>query len=147
MADSPAIQLAKVIDAADIGKRTASHDWPIKVGPLPTTPDQVIGCVDAPGLSPNPKWALDYPAVQILVRTGTFDYQAGYDKAREIKDALLGMDSVTIGDDRWVSTTMLGDISYLGPDENQRPTFALNFRAIIESKPAADSFREQLPIN
>lgn len=148
MTDSPAAQAATLLDIADIGKLIpATGEWPIKIGPLPTSPDTVIGCIDGPGLSPNPKWSLDYPAIQILVRTPAFDYQAGYDKSREVKDALIGIDSMTIGDDRWVSTTMLGDISYLGPDENNRALFALNFRLIIESKPGPGSYREQLPIN
>lgn len=147
MATSAAEHVGAILVAASIGALTGSTQWPIRLGVLPATPNQVIGIVDTPGQSPNPKWALDYPGVQVVVRTGEFDYNIGYDKARAIKDAVLGIDSYTSGGDRIVSTAMLSDISYIGQDENNRCMFSLNFRFIIESTPGAGSSREPLPTN
>lgn len=120
--------------------------WPVKVGPLPTTPNAVVAIVDAPGQSPNPKWLLDYPAIQVVVRGATDDYPGAYAKAKAIKDGLLGIDSfTTTAGNRWVSVTMMGEINYLGPDDNSRPQFSLNFRLIIEPVSTVGSSREALP--
>lgn len=147
MATSPSLHVANILVAANLGGLTGSPQWPIKLGILPSTPDQVMAISDSPGQSPNPRWSLDYPSVQVVIRSEPFEYDVGYNQARAVKDAVIGIDSYTSGDDRIVSTTMLGDINYIGPDENNRTMFALNFRFIIESTPGAGSHREPLPIN
>lgn len=147
MITSPSQHIADILVAANLGALSGSPQWPIKLGKLSATPDQVVSISDSPGQSPNPKWSLDYPAVQVIIRSKPFEYNVGYTQARAIKDAVIGIDSYTSGDDRIVSTTMLGDVNYIGPDENNRDMFSLNIRLIIESTPGAGSHREPLPIN
>jgi hypothetical protein len=118
----------------------------IKIGRLPATPDVVMAIVDAPGQSPNPKWLLDYPAIQVLVRSGKDNYDGAYTMAKSVKDALLGLYSTNLTNgDRWVSCLMRGDINYIGPDENSRPMFSLNFGLITQPAPGGLDNREPLP--
>ncbi len=120
----------------------------IKIGRLPASPDQAMAIVDAPGQAPNPKWLLDYPALQILVRGTIDDYNGAHTQARKVKDLLLGIYSLNVGPDgdRWDSVVMRGDVNYIGPDENSRPVFSLNFGLIIEPAASADTNREALPL-
>lgn len=143
---SPAIQVASMLNDAAVGSTASgATEWPIKVGGFATEPYECIAIMDAPGARPNPKWLLDFPAFQVLVRVSAGGYDVGYDKAANIKDVLLGADVITVGDDRWDSITMMGDISYIGMDGNSCPMFSLNFRAIIERKANALTRREELP--
>ena len=107
-------------------------DYDIYAGPVPPTRDALIGIVRGPGASPNPRWLLDFPSVQVRVRGNKEDYLGTHIKAQAIKDALLGIESVTVNGDRWVSTTMPTDIIDLGRDSSDRQEFALNFDLIIE---------------
>lgn len=124
------------------GGLVAAADYDIYAGPVPPTRDALIGIMRGPGAAPNPRWLVDYPAIQIRVRGNKEDYLNTHSKAQEIKDALLGLDSVTVGLDRWVSATMPTDIIDLGRDSSDRQEFALNFDLIIE--PAAGSNRVAL---
>jgi hypothetical protein len=137
--DSPAVLLGGRIPTTIVDGTTG---WPLKFGKLPADIDKVVALYDTPGQSPNPRWRLDYPGVQALVRSTAHDYAGGYTKVREVRDALLGLDSVTVGSERIVSVTCLGDINYIGPDENSRPIFSVNFRMIIE--PSSGTNRDPL---
>ncbi len=121
-----------------------STGWALKTGKLPATPDKVVVSYDSGGSNPWPNRLLDFVMVQFRVRANPGGYAEAYTKAREVKDALLGIPSQTIGSDRWVSVTMSGDIAFMGYDDKDRPEFSLNFRCIIE--PAASSLtnRESL---
>ncbi len=112
------------------------------VGRLPTVPDLAIAAVLTGGTAPNPKWLLDFPSVQVLVRGDKGGYQAAYTKAQSAKDALLGFPSQDINGDRFVSITQLGDLAALGFDESNRPLFSLNLSLIIE--PATGTNRTAL---
>lgn len=119
-----------------------STGWVLKVGKTVAEPDQVIVMYDTGGQAPNPKWAVDFPTIQAMVRGKPNDYGTAWAKAREVRDALLGLDSVTIGSDRWVSVTCPGDVGFVGYDDSQRPMLSVNFRLIIE--PSTVGNREAL---
>ena len=38
--------------------------WGIEIGAMPDNPDRIILVSDTGGFDPNPKWLLDFPAVQ-----------------------------------------------------------------------------------
>lgn len=114
------------------GGLAVAADYDIYAGPVPATSDALIGIMRNPGAAPNPRWLLDFPSVQVRVRGNKEDYAGVHTKAQAIKDALLGIDSVTVGGDRWVSVTMPADMVDLGRDSMERPEFALNFNLIIE---------------
>jgi hypothetical protein len=117
---------------ANLGTFEATSGWSIHIGKMPKTPDTAILITQGPGLSPNPKWLLDYPTVQVRVRGSQGSYESARAKAKDIKDLFLGFSSADVNGDRWVSITMLSDIAFLGYDDNERPEFSINFLMIVE---------------
>ena len=139
---SPADLLKDILVADGEGVFAATSGWGIYIGDEPDQPDTSITLYDTGGQAPNPKFALDYPTVQIRIRGSKGAYQAAYDKARTVRASLLGHDSGTIGDTWLVSVTMKGDIMHLGKDQDRRPLVTLNFQLITE--PTADDWRVAL---
>lgn len=137
MATSPPSVGAKSIIAA----HAAISGWQIEIGVMPTEPDEIIVITDTVGLSPNPKWLLDYPTLQIMVRGKTSGYLDTFNEAKAVKDLLLGLTSTDINGDRWDSITGNGDLGFIGRDEAMRPLFTMNFALIIEPQVVADSNR------
>jgi hypothetical protein len=127
--DSPAVVAGAQLGTGIVGGATG---WELRYGKLPDSPNQIVLFTDSGGQSPNPRWRIDYPTFQARVRGEVDDYPGAYTKVRAVRDALLGLDSQTIGSDRWVSVGCLGDIAFLGYDDARRPEFTINFRAIIE---------------
>ena len=137
MAELPASVGAKSIIAA----HAAGSGWQIEVGAMPDSPDQIISINDTGGLEPNPKWLLDYPTLQVMVRGETSGYLETFVEAKAVKDLLLGITSTDINGDRWVSVTQNGDLGFIGRDEKMRPLFSVNFALIIEPQVVANSNR------
>lgn len=137
---SPADTAGQLLEAAGVVKGASGFE--VKIGKQTSTPDNLVAMYDTGGQTPNPKWAVDFVTIQALVRTGPNEYKEAWEHARKVKDALLGLESVTIDGDRWVSITMAGDIGFIGYDDKERPTFSANFRIIME--PAVTGNREAL---
>lgn len=120
---------------------TLTGDWQCKISRFVNTPGQPIAQVavmDTGGREALPHLLLDEPTVQVMVRGNQDGYSAAATKARDVKDRLLGIPSVTMGNgDRIDGILMMGDINSLGYDETDRPLFSLNFRLYLE--PAASS--------
>jgi len=112
------------------------------VGKLPRKPDAAVSVMQSGGKAANPKWLLDRPSMQVMVRGNKNDYPGTYSKAVAVKNALLGFPSQVINSDRWVQVNMLGDIMNLGFDEEDRALFTLNWELIIE--PATGTYRTAL---
>lgn len=119
-----------------------STGWLLKVGKTVAEPNKVVVMYDSGGQEPNPRWAVDKPTIQAVIRGDVNDYGSTWLKARQVRDALLGLDSQTIGTDRWVSVTCMGDVGFIGYDDKDRPSFSVNFRLIIE--PSETGNREAL---
>lgn len=139
---SPAADIVPTLVTGSIGVAAAVSGWGIYVGFLPGSPHTAIAIYDAPGETPNPKFALDYPAIQVTVRGTPDGYAAAFTKARAIKDLLLGMNPVTIEGVIWAGVNMLGDINSIGRDETNRPLLTMNFALILN--PPATANRESL---
>lgn len=129
---------------ASVGVFNTTSGWSITIGELPPDPDTCMTIYDTGGRSPNPKWLLDYPSVQVMIRGGVSGYVAAETKAKQVKDVLLGFQSQDLNGDRWVSITMPGDVAFVGYDENKRPMFSANFRLIIEPAASVDTNRTAL---
>lgn len=128
-------QTKDLLVAAAVGAEgglAVAAPFDIYAGPGPADQNAVIGIVRGPGTTPNPKWRLDFPGIQVRVRGEPEDYGLAHSKAQEVKDALLGLESQTLDGDIWVSVTMPQDIIDLGQDGKGRQEFALNFNLIIE---------------
>jgi hypothetical protein len=116
-----------------------SGDWKLWIGKQPASPDRTITIYDSAGGTPNPRWLLDYPSVQIRVRGGQSDYLLTANKATEIRNRLLGRPSYDAYDglgDRIVHINGLGDIAFAGWDEVTRPEFVFNLALIVEPSPS-----------
>ncbi len=131
MADT-AVGIKDLLVAAGIGTFAATSGWGIYINKEPTDPDTVVTVTTSGGTNPNPKWLIDFPSAQVMIRGAPNGYVAAQAKAQEVKDALLGLPSQDLNGDRWDSITMAGDIAPLGYDETNRPRFSLNFNLIIE---------------
>jgi hypothetical protein len=142
MANSPAMVVKNLLVTANVGTFASTSGWSIHVSNLPNKPDTCIAVYDTGGQAPNPKFLLNYPGITITVRGAEGGYEAAYDKATAVVNALIGLPSQTIGSDRWVSVTMRGGINFVGQDENKRPMFSLNFSLIIE--PNSGTYREEV---
>ena len=118
--------------------------WAIEVGAMPSSPDRVIMISDSGGRPANPKWLLDFPNVQTMIRGKIGDYTATFAEAVAVKDILLGVDSQDLLGDRWVAINLMSDLAFVGRDSNERPLFSINWALIIEPALSGDSNRSAL---
>ena len=127
--------------------RNPAQPWEVYIGKQPGNPDRVITIYDAPGKSPDPKWLLDFPSVQVRVRGGQPDYNVAAIKAKELQGLLIGRESFDgLNGDRIVSILGLGDVGFTGWDDQTRPEFVFNLNMIIEPSAASTpTQREALP--
>lgn len=123
----PAQDVMQMISNAGHGTIGASSGWSILGGRMTESPNTQIGLYDTGGFSPNPKWALDQPTVQVRVRGNVMDYLGAYAKALNIKNTLLGAATQTISGTIYKGILMEGDIIFAENDHKERPVFTLNF--------------------
>lgn len=135
----PVVGIKDLLVAASVGTFGAASGWGIYIGKSPDLPDTCVTIYAAGGASPNPKWLLDFPSVQIIIRGSEDGYVAARAKAQVIKDTLLGLPSQDLNGDRWVGVWQVGDITPMGFDQKQRPLFSLNYRLIIEPADGTDN--------
>jgi hypothetical protein len=118
--------------------------WDIHIGTMPHKPDRAIAISDQIGAEPNPKYLLDFPRCQVLVRGNANGYLDTYRESKTVKELLLGVQSQDINNDRLVSVVISGDHAFIGRDENMRPLFSLNFDLIVEPQGTVSSNRVEL---
>lgn len=141
---APADGIKDLLVAAGVGIFAAADGWSICIGKTVDLPDTLICCRQTGGQTPNPKWLLDYPSVQVIVRGNANGYADAFTKATAVKDVLLGLPSQDLNGDRWVQINGLGDIVDIGVDEKKRPRLAVNFSLILE--PAASALTNRQPL-
>jgi len=141
---SPSEHLKNILVTAGIGAFGGVLPWAIYISKMPDTPDACITLYDSGGETPNPAWLLDFPSVQVRLRAGENDYQALYQKVKDIVDALLGYPSTDVSDGRLVSIRMDGGPAFLGYEEKKRPQFSINWTLIFEPNTSALTNRESL---
>jgi Bacteriophage minor capsid protein len=140
----PSEDARTLLVAAGVVFADTTVDWTIYIGKMMDKPNKAVSIIDAGGFSPNPKWLLDYPSIQVKVRGAPNGYSEARLKAIRIKDELLGIISLDVNGNRWASVTMAGDIVMLGYDQSERPMFTLNFNLIIQPSASADTNRQSL---
>lgn len=98
---------------------------------LPDSPDSAVMIMPVPGRKPNVKRGYDSPSLQIKVRDRSI--RSGEARATSIFDALQGLRTITL-DEGGTDELRLLDCqavhsgpAYLGPDENGRHEWSLNF--------------------
>ena len=99
------------------------------IGTMPELPDLCVGLYDTGGLggdeAQSGTW---YPTFQVRVRGAVGGYQAGYELAQSIRDALHQLTNQTFNGTRYIYIFASGDILYIGKDDKDRPLFSINFR-------------------
>ncbi|KKL66943.1 hypothetical protein LCGC14_2139920 [marine sediment metagenome] len=86
-----------------------------------------------------PKWLVDFPGIQTMIRGAPGGYQAAKLKAQEVLDELHSIPSQDLNGDRWNSIIATTRPAYIGSDEKTRPRFSVNFKLILE--PASGTHR------
>lgn len=114
------------------------------IGRMIDQPDNVTFVISRPGSPPNPRYLIDFPSIQVIVRGNEDSYVAARTLAVKAKDILLGLPSQDLNGDRWVAINMIGDMAYVGADPKQRHMFSINFALIIEPAASGDTNREPL---
>lgn len=127
----PAIAVKDFLVAAGVGTFGTTSGWSIYIGNLPDAVDTVVLVNRTGGRDPFPHLAINFPSVQVVVRGAKNGYVAASDKMNAVVEALLGMNTTAAGLDTYRSCNQIGDISYLGQDENTRPMFSANFWFIV----------------
>jgi Bacteriophage minor capsid protein len=110
-------------------------DWACYVGKLPDGPSKCIAFTDTGGLPSEPRLLLDYPTVSVMVRSS--DYVSGYNKIKDIREAILGAPEQVQGGDQWMGIVAIGNMAFIGYDPKDRPMFSANFRLYVQ--PAAST--------
>jgi hypothetical protein len=116
-----------IIQTAGHGIIGATSGWSIFGSKMLDSPNTQIVAYDSGGFFPNPKWLLDQPTVQVMVRGNIMDYLGAYSKAIDIKNTLLGSDSQTVSGTQYTGILMEGDIILVEYDNLDRPLLSLNF--------------------
>jgi len=121
-------------------------DWRAYLYSEPDTPDNVV-TIYQPGNwdRASNRYLLDFPIIQVRVRSARGDAQGAMTKIQQVKDSLLGYDPHDRSGDRWAGILFGTDIIPLGADENKRYRFVISFNLIIE--PAPSALTNRVPLN
>jgi hypothetical protein len=125
----------RLIDQSVGGNMASTEAWKITHRELVPSPDTAIAVVPTGGgtqfaVADNP---LDRPTFQVMVRAAANSSTGLEQKVNDVITALnLYSGTPSTGGAEYVDIQKEGDALYLGRDENQRPVYSLNFRAIRE---------------
>ena len=138
----PAHDMAIFLRDQAVGNLGGTLDWAIRIGKEPTSPDRSITLYDTGG-DPNPKFLLDQSTIQIRIRGAKQDYQITYLKALDIKNQLLSFPKQIVNGTLYIGIWPMGDIVYIGHDDNDRPLFTSNWRLGSEPTQASPETNRQ----
>ncbi len=91
-------------------------------------PDAIVTLYDTGGEPPQSGFRYDFPTIQARVRSAKEGQLTGYAMAESIKEALHGLNGITINSTRYIGIWAMGDIHQMPMDENTRAIFTINFR-------------------
>jgi Bacteriophage minor capsid protein len=140
VAEFPASQHLKDLLTTHVG----ISGWQVEIGAMPSSPDKIIMISDTGGQEPNPKYLIDYPTCQVMVRGIVSGYLATFREAKAVKDLLLGVDAHDNEGDRIDGIIMNGDVGFIGRDETNRPLFTGNYALFVEPQVVGNSNRVAL---
>lgn len=98
------------------------------VSEMPPKPDECVAVYDTGGENPQPNYTYERPTVQVRVRGAKGDYEDAYALAEAIRNILNGMHDEEVGGTRYIGIWAMGDILFVGYDDNHRPLLTINFR-------------------
>lgn len=98
------------------------------ISEMPTNPDQCVCIYDTGGEPPEPDYNYERPTLQIRIRGVKGGYLVAHELAQSIRDTLNGEHNYTVNDTRYIAIWAMGDILFIGYDDNHRPLLTVNFR-------------------
>jgi hypothetical protein len=127
--NSPAQDLKDLLEASSAGTGL-TFGTDLFVGHEPDggdVADKVVTIYDTSGGQPDTNRTLTNPTVQVRVRGDVFGYQAGYTLAETVFNTLHTVTNTTVNSTRYIHIIAMGDLFFLGFDDNKRPTWSVNF--------------------
>jgi len=98
------------------------------ISEMPQTPDECVCVYDTGGDDPGTEFTYERPTLQVRVRGARGGYLNAHGLAQEIRDVLNGQHNYTINGARYIGIWAVGDIIFVGYDDNHRPELTVNFR-------------------
>lgn len=98
------------------------------VSEMPAEPDGCVCVYDTGGDPPQPDNVYKKPSVQVRVRGAKGGYLIAHALAQSIQDVLHGTANYTINGARYIGIWAVGDVLFVGYDDNHRPLLTANFR-------------------
>lgn len=98
------------------------------ISEMPVEPDECVCVYDTGGDDPEADYVYKRPTVQIRVRGAKGSYLIAHTLAQSIQDTLNGDSNHTIDGTRYIAIWAVGDILFVGYDDNHRPLLTANFR-------------------
>lgn len=122
------------------------NGWVLKIGKLPSEPDQAVVFIDQGGPAGFPNLLVDYPGLQLLVRgvRAGAGYQTSYLMVRKVRDIILGCDAHPAQFLELDGVTERGHIVPLGYDDQDRHTWSSNYQLLVEPETNALTHRISL---
>jgi hypothetical protein len=128
--------IIELLVAANVGVLAPGPGtWPIYEGKFPDDTDQCMMVRDTGGPRPEVRVAIDYPSVQVLVRSGKSGYIAAAGKADEVKLALHAIPSAPAQFPELTSCLLAGEKTFAGYDTDERPIWSINLNCIVSKDP------------
>jgi hypothetical protein len=126
---STGVALAKLPGSTD------TNTWTVYKSLMPDKPDRAVVVVETGGSAPYGRFAMTEPAFQVRLRGSPINEStSAYADARlrieQIKNNLHGMTPTTLSPAYYAAVWAEQEPFSLGLDENQRPEFSVNFRAL-----------------
>lgn len=139
---SIASEVVELLVGAGVGSLAPSSDpWPIYEGQFPESVDQCLVVRDTGGKPPEVKIAINYPAIQVLVRSDAAGYEATKTKIHDVFVALHAIDASTTSFPELTSCLASSEPTFVGYDANKRPVWSANFNCITSTAP--EGYRDQ----
>lgn len=125
-------ELATYLRSQGVASTSQSASWAVFEGFEPDTPDKCISLFETGG-DPNEQHEatpIDRPTFQLRVRSDDYGYSTGRSKVAAARTSLELIGNTTLSGWRYIHVVAMSEPVSLGVDENQRPRWVQNYRAI-----------------
>jgi len=98
------------------------------ISEMPTSPDDCVCIYDTGGDPPEADYTYERPTIQVRIRGARGRYRDAHNFAQAIRDTLNGEHNYMINQTRYLAIWTVGDVLFVGYDDNHRPLLTINFR-------------------
>jgi hypothetical protein len=145
MADSTPAMMLRDFIIAD-GRAALFTGWDFKIGKLPSAPDRCIALIDQGGPAGFPHLLVDWPNIQVLVRSekGGTGYLSSKLVMNKVRDIILGCPAHPTQFSELDGITERGQPVPLGFDDSDRHVWSYNVQCLVEPETNALTHRVSL---